>query len=258
MLRLFSEADRFEAETESLTDRALKLLSLADMEATTVLNEASADKLADVSAERLAEVLADCSAEAAADSLADSCAEASVCDWALSDSRDSLALCEKALMLASSAEVAEVDAIPETDRSLTLASEAEIWLIRLVVEVDKVLRLLKDVEYSDNEAVDKDSAAPLSQVFRSLKLWSAVDREALAVATLSAADVAALVEAVATDSAAVCEVARLVAADVDAEAALAATDAVLSLATDHCDWVEYSLADCSLRLVRASETLSLL
>ena len=50
-LRLVSEADKFEAETESLTERALKLLSEADMEATTVLNELSADKLADVSAD---------------------------------------------------------------------------------------------------------------------------------------------------------------------------------------------------------------
>ena len=244
MLRLFSEADSVEAETESLTDRALKLLSLADMEATTVLNEASADKLADVSAERLAEVLADCSAEAAADSLADSCAEASVCDWALSDSREALALCEKALMLASRADVAEVDAIPETDRSLTLASEAEIWLIRLVVEVDKVLRLLKDVEYSDNEAVDKDSAAPLSQVFRSLRLSLAIDRDALATARLSLADAATLVEVVASEALTVCEASRLVEADADCVAALAAADAVLVLVADHCDRSWLSLVDC--------------
>ena len=80
----------------------------------------------------------------------------------------------------------------------------------------------------------------------------------LAADKLSTALVTALVDALAVDSALVCEATALVAADVDAEAALAATDAALSLATDHCDWVEYSLADCSLRLVKASETLSLL
>ena len=202
----------------------------------TSLNEAFADKLADVSAEPLADVLAE--------ALADSCAEASVCDWALSDNRDSLALCEKAVMLASRADVAEVDAIPETDRSLTLASETEIWLIRLVVEVDKVLRLLKDVEYSDNEAVDKDSAAPLSQVFRSLRLSLAIDRDALATARLSLADAAALVEAVASEALTVCEASRLVEADADCVAALAAADAVLVLVADHCDRSWLSLVDC--------------
>lgn len=43
-----------------------------------------------------------------------------------------------------------------------------------------MLRLFRDVEYSDKDVVDRDSAAELSQVLRSLRLAFAEARDATA------------------------------------------------------------------------------
>ena len=54
---------------------------------------------------------------------------------------------------------------------------------------------------------------------------------------------AALVDADAVDAEAACEALISVETEADCDASLASTDAMLSLATDHSDWAEYSLAD---------------
>ena len=179
-----------------------------------------------------------------AEALADSWAEASLCDRSLNEFIEAEALAETTLRLSTALATAEADALVETNRALRLATEAEISALWLVVEADASLRLVKDVEYSDNESADKDPADSLSQLLRSLRLWSAVDRDALAVDKLSTALVTALAEALATDAEVVCESRVLVEADAELEASLASTDAVLSLATDHCDCSWLSLIDC--------------